>query len=273
MLDEQEEFTYPEYLNDTKFPLLPLHAVSHMIPGTTHPDIRWSLGDNEILFEKNKKRLGKTWHYSTKQVTYIVNKNGYRAPEWDTIDWKNSVVILGCSMIFGTGVAEDETLSYYLENLLNRPVINLGYPSASNECIFNNSISVFKKFGSPAAVITAWAPLDRFLFFSKQQYNLGLWTDKEKIDGVNLRELYEYVNLNQINSQVRSYYIEKANRLFWEDKTIYFSMSYFKEVAHYMKLNKWLQHDNAARDCVHPGKDTNYHTARYIKKLLSDKGL
>lgn len=266
--------TFPNYIDNQKFPLLPLNAITHVFPNTFIQDIRWSLGDSPALFEKNIQSMGESWHYYHKEIIYNVNSNGYRAPEWNTIDWKNSVVILGCSMVFGTGVAEDETLSYYLEQLLHRPVINLGYPSISNEGIFNNSVSILEHFGSPLAVINVWAPVDRFLFFSTEPHHIGLWTnDKDESDGVSLGRLYEDMNLNQTNMRIKSYYLEKANQRLWKNKTQYYSASYFKSTADCMKLHKLLPSDRNARDMVHPGPDSNLSNAKYLFSVLKNRGL
>jgi len=66
-------------------------------------------------------------------INYRVNSYGYRCPEFDTINWENSYVLLGASNIFGEGVLENETISHYLQEMLGEPVINLGFAAASNQ--------------------------------------------------------------------------------------------------------------------------------------------
>jgi hypothetical protein len=39
-----------------------------------------------------------------RKVTYTTNSDHYRCPEWDQIDWNSSILILGCSVVFGVGV-------------------------------------------------------------------------------------------------------------------------------------------------------------------------
>lgn len=273
-IDNLEGYCFPGYIGEQNFPLIPLNVLTHRFSGTLEADTRWCAGDDPSLFKKNKEKLGDAWHYSTKQIEYKVNANGYRAPEWNDIDWKEAVVILGCSMTFGVGVAEDETISYLLQERLGRPVINIGYPAGSNEAIFNNSVSIFENFGCPAAVVTAWSTLDRFLFFSSYMHDIGLWTkDSAMVDGVELQKLYDFINLNQINVQVKGYYLEKASRSFWKDRTHYYSMSFFPSTAHYMRVDKYFTFTNTARDLIHPGVESNREVAEHLFEVLKERGL
>ena len=102
---------FPSYLNNPKFPF-----------GTIFPDTGgvyyWMQGDTEETFEKNKVTQSSKWKYLTKPVTYTLNQHGFRAPEWDQIDWKNSVVLFGDSCTYGVGISDDETIGFQLEQLL-----------------------------------------------------------------------------------------------------------------------------------------------------------
>lgn len=273
-----EGYTFPGYLVHSEFPLIPLNVdTNQCVDDLRHHDgraieILWCMGDDEQLFNKNLIKMGSSWHYSHKKVTYRLNRNGYRAPEWTTIDWKNAVVLLGCSMTFGVGVAEDETISYYLQNMLGRPVINIGYPAGSNETIFNNSVAIFEKFGAPAAVITAWSTTDRFKFYSSYAHDIGLWTPEGCTDeGINLHELYNQINLNVTNSHVKSYYLEKANKALWKDRSEYYTFSFFESSAHMMRLDTCFKCINDARDLVHPGKTQNLDIAKHLYTTLKDR--
>lgn len=60
---------------------------------------------------------------------YTVNSQGYRCPEFDAIDWENSIIFFGCSHVFGIGLLDHETVANQLSLILNCPVINLGTPN------------------------------------------------------------------------------------------------------------------------------------------------
>jgi hypothetical protein len=99
----------------------------------------WVGSDTEERFQENLKSQPEDWPWRNQQITYKLNSQNYRAPEWDSIDWENSVVMFGCSQVFGVGVDEDQTLGYYLSELLNKPVINLGIPGGSSMALWINT--------------------------------------------------------------------------------------------------------------------------------------
>lgn len=95
-------------------------------------------------------------------IDYQVNSYGYRCPEFDTIDWENSYVLLGASNIFGEGVLEDETISYYLQEMLQIPVINLGYAAASNQHVLL-TMSMLAKKHTPKKWLVSYLDQTRWL--------------------------------------------------------------------------------------------------------------
>lgn len=103
-------------------------------------------------------------------IDYQVNSYGYRCPEFDTVDWENSYVLLGASNIFGEGVLEDETISYYLEQLLNEPVINLGFAAASNQHLLL-TMSMLAKKHKPKKWIISYLDSSRWLHWNPTTAN------------------------------------------------------------------------------------------------------
>ena len=165
---------FPGYLNNPKFPF-----------GVIYPNTagvyNWMQGDNAEGFKRNKKIQKSDWKYLTKKVTYTVNSHGYRAPEWEQIDWKNSVVLFGDSCTYGIGVSDDETIGYQLEKLLGRPVINLGVGGGSNSLMIQQATHLLKYFTAPYAVANIWSTTNRFRFFTEfHPYDAGSW---DKNDG------------------------------------------------------------------------------------------
>lgn len=97
------------------------------------------------------------WHYRTKKVTYNLNKDFYRCPEWELINWTESIVLFGCSFAYCIGVPDDETIAFYLENLLGRPVVNLGLPGTGPLYAFQNQVIARNIFPLPHAVVNMWS--------------------------------------------------------------------------------------------------------------------
>ena len=221
-------------------------------------------------YEKNKNNLGNKWHYFDKEVLYNLNSDFYRAPEWNTVDWKESVVVFGCSHVFGEGLAEDETICHQLQNLLNRPVINLGQSGTSTMFSWHNSIKFFETFGIPYAVIQLWTDYGRMLYYTESEikrvgfWSGGRWDNYDK----DMKNLYYLWNKNTIHSQTFFEFEVKACKEFWHNKTNYYHASYFKETADLINCDFFPKLDSA-RDFIHSGFSTHKNAAETIYENFS----
>lgn len=101
---------------------------------------------------------------------YGVNSHNYRCPEFNTIDWKNSYVLLGGSDVFGEGLQDNEVMSYFLEEMLGQPVINLAVPAASNQHIVL-TMSMLAKHHTPKAWLIGWSDEGRWLHWDAKAKN------------------------------------------------------------------------------------------------------
>jgi hypothetical protein len=102
---------------------------SQALPKTAAYD--WFSYDDQATYEANLKTQPADWEWRTRRVRYTVNSQHYRCPEWSDIDWSNSILMLGCSMVFGLGLDDDQTVTASLSRKLGMPVINLGVPGSS----------------------------------------------------------------------------------------------------------------------------------------------
>lgn len=269
--NSKETARLPGYVNDNSHPFTYCNSMTNVNPVTGAPNIKHCMGDGPELFNKNLGRMPKDWKYRTKHVEYKVNSSGYRTREWNEIDWKNSIVIFGCSCTFGVGLNEDETISFHLEQTLGRPVINLGYPSGSNNLILNNAVTCLEKYGIPWGVVVNWTTTDRFRFYGKNNYvDLGPWNspDNKHIieNDVNLNELWMNFYFDTYNENASNYYIGRTMAALWKDRTRYCSISYFEQAAHMMRAEKffYIYPDDRARDVIHPGERNSIEIANYI---------
>ena len=221
-------------------------------------------------YEKNCKKLGNDWHYYNKEIIYNLNSNFYRAPEWNTIDWKQSIVVLGCSHVFGEGLATDETVCYQLEKLYNRPVINLGQSGTSTFFSWHNSIRLFELFGIPYAVINLWTDYSRLLYYDTDQikrvgfWSGGRWDNYDR----DMKSLYRIWNKNDIHAINFFKFEATACKEFWNSRTNYYEGSYFKETAEIINCDFFSQLDDA-RDFIHSGPITHKTAAGIIYENFS----
>ena len=71
----------------------------------------WFDQDSRELFKKNLKSQPTSWKYRTTNITYRLNSMGYRTQEFDRIPWHKSIVLFGCSYIFGVGCELSSTIA------------------------------------------------------------------------------------------------------------------------------------------------------------------
>jgi hypothetical protein len=259
MVNWSAALPYPGYFKE--YPMLKANLLTHLDVETTERlgvDVhtnKFSSYDSLKLFTDNLKTQPADWHYRTKDVTYQCNSNGYRAKEWNEIEWSNAVVIFGCSCTVGVGLAEDETISHQLSKLLNRPVVNMGVSASSMQYSFINSTLLSKNFPAPYAVVQLWTNIDRYTVFEKQLVeHIGPWDDNA---------FYNETIMNPYQSMMNAAYTSIASKELWKNRCKYYSASYFEPTAHYTESD-WVYIDNKARDLVHPGKESAKQMADLI---------
>ena len=238
--------------------------------------------DSEEFFKKNLVTQPEDWHYRTKEIAYNVNSYGYRTKEFNEIDWSESIVIFGCSNVFGIGLSEDETISYNISKLTGRYVVNLGFPGGSNYISYYNSLMIKKKYGIPYSVIFIWTNGDRYTYFTKEKLiHLGTWNyeiytkinDKNKYTDEHKKWsiFYETLIGDSSHNIISNYFLLESIREFWKGKTKYSEGSFFDEYKnpHFSVPFIFNEHDyEHARDLGHPGRDINKIAAKIITEDL-----
>lgn len=271
---------YPKYFKDG------LEFIPQYIPHGNPGKYNFYMGDNENFLNENLKKMTEDWHYRTKSVEYNLNDLGYRGPNFDTHDWKNSIVVFGCSCVFGVGVDESETLTSQISNITNRNVINIGIGGGSNQLILDTSLIMKRKYGNPYSIIVMWTGTDRLPYYGDSQtYNIGLWNHSLLNDDEQHRhykKVFDSVYQEAGHENITFYNIVQAMRGIWEDKTKYFDGSFFEPSAHYGQLPDYFPFSNTARDLLHPGPNdykktaeqlVDYCVKKYGKDYLQPGGL
>lgn len=117
----------------------------------------------------------------TKRDGYTTNSLGYRAPEFDSVDWNSSYVIQGCSAVFGLGLSDDRlTISANLARMLDIPVINLGISGAGMMLQHMNLITMLEENIKPKGVFILYPNMDRYpLFNNNEILNIASWSDRK----------------------------------------------------------------------------------------------
>lgn len=272
---------YKKEILDT--PQRPFEKCKSIIYGNN----RFSGSDNEKTFEENLLKLGPEWKYATKEIIYNVNRDGYRTYEWEDVnDWNESIVLFGCSCTFGIGLAEDETLSFHLEKLTGRRVINLGVPGGSNYVMVNNCASLINYFGLPYAAVFNWTSSNRMRYYFETDYaDIGIWNKdkdmtwllKESPWKIDPYEILELVNKNPYNAYAIGQHMKKNVYAMLRDCKNIFNVTFFHDAFHIMECEKFFssgmgaqtKEESKARDLQHPGNDSIIEVAQYIHERLS----
>lgn len=214
--------------------------------------------DNEKSFNKHCKEFGKDWYYYNKQISYKYNEKGFREKSFTNVDWKNSVVMFGCSYVEGIGNAVEDTIPSILENILGIPVINLGISGSSIDIACINSLRLYKHYPKPKAVIQHWTFPYRYANFEETAWQTIRPSSK---------------NYHLLGWNIRNKYYREADKELWKNNnTIYYDTTMFYDTAEEYGCNFTVPFDKA-RDNIHPGVKSNTLSAETIAEYLQQQGI
>jgi hypothetical protein len=241
--------TIPELVKKNKF--LPVDSsFGKYFSGTDTPE----------LFAYNLKVQPEDWYYRHAPVRYTLNRQGYRTAEFNTIDWGNSIVIFGCSNVFGVGVDDKYTLATQLSELVNKPVINMGVGGGSITFSLHNAIILRDHYPTPLAVINLWTDYSRTVYYHKKKVTAcGSWN----IETNNYMHSWA---AEDSHGKTHAIFASKTSKLLWEN-TKYFEGSYFNQTAQLLSC-KLMDHKEDARDGLHYGNSTHHRSAVTIAEIL-----
>lgn len=195
-----------------------------------------------------------------------LNYLDYRTQEFSNINWQESVVIFGCSNVFGSGLSDNETISYQLEKLLNRPVVNMGVPGSSIAYSIFNQTVLSGLNQSPYAVINLWTSINRITYFyEKSPCHIGPWISKhppENIFNRSVKTIFDAWNVNDSNPLMHSIMLQKLSEIIWKD-TKHFQGTFFPNTSDALNVELFHYKDYAS-DNHHPGPLTAQAVAEQL---------
>lgn len=223
------------------------------------------------LLENRKKEMGPDWYYYNKDISYVYNKNGFRTTEFKNIDWKNSIVVLGCSIVTGIGNSIDDTISSNLENILGASVINLGVSGSSIDHACWNSLILHENYPTPKAIVQLWTSTNRYtdLSYNIKSNPYTVLGNSIHVDN-QVPHHKEYCLHHSWNE--RSKFYVWSDRTLWKNKIPYYEASFFQHSAEELKID-FLETIDTARDEYHPGHKSNKKAAEIISSNLVNLGL
>lgn len=190
--------------------------------------------------------------WALQNIVYDYNRHGFRCKNFKDINWAESIVVLGCSITTGVGLAEQDTVTSRIESITGIPTINLGISGSAVDLACWNSLILHNHFPRPKAIVHLWTQLDRYTNLTRS----GLTS-------------YNANNSDYIIEHdwgERSKFYIKTDRELWKDKTKYVEASFFKHTALTMNI-PGIEMVDEAEDAWHPGKET----IKLMAKLVCEK--
>jgi hypothetical protein len=217
--------------------------------------------DTSDYYKNNLQKMPDDWHYRTKEIYYKTNTLNYRTVDFENVSWKDSVVVFGCSNVFGIGLAEDETIDYQLSLLLDCPVINMGAGGTSMMFSLHNQL-VLHNIEQPKAIINMWTGIERLTIFDKDKaVNITAHSHNHFS-----KELFKLWNYYPTHSLSFSLMLQQMSVALWKDIP-HVEVTLFESTANDLNC-EFLRWEDKARDLQHPGPVTILNAAKSIAKRL-----
>lgn len=199
-----------------------------------------------------------------------LNSLSYRCPEFDQVDWNKSVVVFGCSNVFGKSLSDADTICAQLEKIIDRPVINMGVPASSiSYSVFNQNTLAEHNY-NPYAVINLWTSLNRLTFFTADfPYHVGPWTERLGNNNMNIRaatSMFQSWNINECNPALHSLLLQRFAKLMWKD-TQHIEGTFFPNTHEALDV-EFFHYVDKAPDERHPGPNTAKAVALRLAEQL-----
>jgi hypothetical protein len=258
--------------------LINLSATSdRMIVEYFHPaHFKFRLADTEENFQKNLKTQPSDWYYRNHQVKYTMNGQFYRCEPFDKINWNESIVIFGCSNVFGDAVDDSDTIAANLKQLIGCNVINLGLSGSCQQDSLYNMMTLKNNNIKPRAIIHVWTDSMRLFCidndfqkcFSAQWNNFGFDPDVkpgifEHTKSHIVSAMFNRMIANNVYHDIPVIHATHFEEMQYEQSKLYPNMPL-------TLLSKSL--DNA-RDLQHFGRESHNFSAKLLQAELLKFGI
>ena len=222
-------------------------------------------------FKKNLKTQPLDWHYRTNSLRYTLNGQSYRCKPFNEINWNDSIVIFGCSNVFGNAIDDADTLSNRLQELVGCDVVNLGASGSCQQTSLYNMTRLKEKNIKPRAIIHVWTDSMRLLHVNNdfRLCGVGHWNNWGLAPNIQfdlftdskthvVSSMYHRMIANFIYSDIPVIHATTFPQMWHEQNTKY---------PDFPMLHMALGIDKA-RDLSHPGIKTNMHHAKLLHEEL-----
>ena len=187
---------------------------------------------------------------------YKINDQGFRGNDFEN---STDILFLGCSITFGVAMPPEEIFPHLVAQELNCSYVNISKPGAAPDTCFRFAQHWIPKL-NPKHVVYLQPPYGRFEILVKEDglHQPGIMTVHTEYG----HESEVYYELTQNSTNIEITYLKNKlaiNHVCSEHDAIF----HFVNLGRFMKSNNGTFKD-AARDGIHPGKDTHKDIADSI---------
>ena len=203
------------------------------------------------------------------------NSYGYRCEEFDSYNWSDCVLFLGCSHVYGLANSVENSIPYLCSSISGVTSINMGISGGGPDTVLHNSFALIEKNYIPKCVVILWPEITRHLYYMGDEMSsgvrtlmLGAWSEEEK------RPLWEKYITHAENYMTKSYLMASSVNKAWQlenTKVLNFNIrpkgsTKKKEVPIVYPFPMLPEPVDKAVDGIHLGTVTNQNSARFITK-------
>jgi hypothetical protein len=244
-------------------------ASPSLLPHTQHnagTHLFWGF-DEESRYKHNLKTKPQDWPYRTKHIDYAINSLGYRAPEFDTVDWANVIAVFGCSFVFGDGLGHEETISQRIEQMTDVTTINLGAGGSGIVWNLHNQLLLATHYPTPRAVVCLWPSINR-----DQQYEHADHVCRSGPWNMSKDSSADHWNRGT-NPATQAWMNRQLAKNLWAHKCPFVDATLLRS-THWatdceLVADNWGEWATTARDGVHPGPQVSQKIAEGFVSHLS----
>ena len=203
-----------------------------------------------------------------------LNTQRFRCAEFESIDWKTSYAMIGCSHLFGEANEIQDSIPYILTQLTDIYCANLGANGSSREVIFFNAMNVLQQT-TVKKVIVIWTYPKRINVYTDDGYNTANKIIEQKATSIKQRSKLEDLQNRVIDtlynsthfSLITAQYIDILTRAFADRIIILDIRDLEQEFGGH--VNPAIKFD-VAKDNKHYGPIWNRKVANKIKNIIND---
>lgn len=216
------------------------------------------------LTSKLPEILEHNWRYHKENIEYTWNSEGFRNDfEFDDVNWKNSIAVIGCSHVFGKGVSTDNTLVHYISKETGMKAVNLGSEGASIKSVFNNTIHLLSRY-YPKAIAIMWPQVNRYSLIYKWDKKINQWSSLDMSGTEHQVDVWKNMDIDQWglihNERIALTYkdlwprIDESN--FIENQDTVYQLNLYKETLKIIARDRGIEYYDYSLGRINkPGKN------------------